>query len=74
MKRKHTQAKKARRYNERQTGLHTMSIFWRRVNNIYGADHLSFDARHPDIEPAADGLRQRIALAKAQRKAREDAK
>ena len=72
MRRNHTQAKKARRYNERHTGLHTMSIFWRRVNNIYGADHLSFDERHPDLELAVEGLRQRIAQAKAKQK--EDGK
>lgn len=63
MKQKHTQAKKANRYNQRIAGIHTMRVFARRMNGIYGADHRSFDEKNPGLEEAVTGLRTRIALA-----------
>ena len=65
MKRKHTQAKKANRLNLREKGLHTESVFLRRINGIYGADCREFDKKHPRLEDAVEGIRQRIAQAEA---------
>ena len=65
MRRKHTQAKKANRLNIREKGLHTESVFLRRINGIYGADYREFDIAHPSLEPTVEGIRQRIEHAKA---------
>lgn len=66
MKQKVTQAKKARRLNLRycyQGGTTSMSVFERRVRGIYGYDHLQYDVKHPSLEDAVDGMRQRISQA-----------
>lgn len=68
MKQKVTKAKKARRFNLHscyQDGVTSMSVFERRVQGIYGHDSRSFDQKHPDLEGAVDGMRQRIAQAQA---------
>lgn len=68
MKRKFTQAKKARRQNLHscyQGGVTSMSVFERRVRGIYGFDHLQHDVKYPSLENAVDGMRQRIAQAQA---------
>ena len=64
MKKRFTNAKKARRLNVRhcyQDGITSMSVLERRVHGIYGADHLQHDAKHPDIEMAVEGVKQKIA-------------
>ena len=48
-----------------QWSIHQVSVFWRRVHGIYGADHREFDRKHPDLELAVDGMKQRIAAAQA---------
>lgn len=68
MKYKVTKAKKARRVNLHscyQGGVTSMSVFERRVRGIYGHDSRSFDLKHPDVEFAAEGMRQRIAQVQA---------
>ena len=68
MRRRYTQSKKARRLNLSycyQGGVHSMSVFERRVRGIYGADYLSFDKKHPGLEDAVQGMRQRIKQAQA---------
>lgn len=60
MRRKDTQSKKARRLNLRIAGVHNMSVFARRVLGIYGADHRQFDEKHPDLEEAVQGMRERM--------------
>lgn len=59
MKLKHTQAKKARRYCERRPHATTDPVWLRRVRGNYGADFKSFDAIHPRLEPAVQGIRAR---------------
>lgn len=68
MKQKVTKAKKAMRLNLHscyQGGVTSMSVFERRVRGIYGHDSGSFDQKHPDVENAAEGMRQRISKARA---------
>ena len=48
-----------------QKTLHQVPVFWRRVEGFYGADHRSFDAKHPDLELAVEGYKQRLAQLKA---------
>lgn len=44
-----------------QKSPYDVSVFLRRaLLNQYGADYRQFDAKHPQIERAAEGLRQRI--------------
>lgn len=69
MKQKVTKAKKARRVNLHscyQGGVTSMSVFERRVRGIYGHDSRSFDQKHPSLENAVDGMRQRIAQARSE--------
>ena len=40
-------------------------VFFRRVEGIYGADHASFSLKHPDLDMAVEGYKQRIAMANA---------
>lgn len=66
MKQKVTQAKKARRPNLHycyQGGTTSMSVFERRVRGIYGKDSRSFDQKHPSLESAVEGMRQRLSQA-----------
>lgn len=68
MKQKVTQAKKARRPNLHycyQGGATSMSVFERRVRGIYGHDSRSFDQKHPSLESAVEGMRQRLAQAQS---------
>lgn len=37
------------------------SVFYRRVKGVFGADHGSFSLKHPDLDMAVDGYKQRIA-------------
>lgn len=37
-------------------------VFWRRVEWIYGADHASFSLKHPDLDMAVEGYKQRLAM------------
>lgn len=61
--------KLAKRHHRRhnapvQHGLHSVPVFWRRVEGIYGADHRAFDAKHPDLPLAVEGYKQRLAKLK----------
>lgn len=69
MKRKHTTARRARTTNAWSAyQKNTLPVFLRRaLLNQYGADSKEFDARHPEVEEAAAGLRSRIAQAKKER-------
>ena len=70
MKLKHTQARKARRFNPRfyqKSGIYSMSVFWRRVHGYYGADARTYDSTHPGLEAAVSGMRSRQKLGKASR-------
>ena len=42
-----------------------VSVFWRRVNGIYGADHKETDKKNPDLEEAVNGYRQMAAAQRA---------
>ncbi len=64
MKQKITNAKKANRINVRLNGLHSVPVFWRRVQGIFGHDHLLFDAAHPSLQFAVDGYKMRLAASK----------
>ena len=48
-----------------QQTIHQVPVFWRRVWGYYGADHRAFDAKHPDLELAVDGYKQRLAQLQA---------
>ena len=64
MKQCHTQAKKARRFNNwsaYQKAWASTSVFWRRVQGFYGADSAAYDRKHPDMEHAVEGYKSRIA-------------
>lgn len=64
MKQKHTQAKKARRLNiwpAYQQWLFGLSVFERRVRGYEGADSRSYSEKHPDLDNAVEGMKQRIA-------------
>ena len=64
MKQKHTKAKKARRLNvwpAYQKWLFGLSVFERRVRGYEGADSRTFNEKHPNLEPAVEGMKQRIA-------------
>ena len=37
------------------------SVFYRRVKGVMGADHVSFSLKHPDLNMAVEGYKQRIA-------------
>lgn len=68
MRLKHTQARKARTLNPRfyqNHGYYARSVFWRRVNNVYGADYREHDKRHPSLETAVEGYRSRLAHQRA---------
>lgn len=70
MKLKHTEARKARRFNPRfyqKGGIYSISIFWRRVYNYYGADAKTYDLAHPILEDAVCGMRTRLNQGKASR-------
>ena len=60
MKLKHTQAKKANRLNLRYPNKTSDPVWLRRLRGTYGADHRTFDAKYPRIEPMVEGLRKRI--------------
>lgn len=38
-----------------------MSVFARRIRNIYGADCREYSSRHPDLDLAVEGYKQRLA-------------
>lgn len=64
MKQRFTQAKKARRANlwsAYQNGFFSTSVFYRRVAGFYGADSAAYSAKHPSLEPAVEGYKQRLA-------------
>lgn len=80
MKQKITKARKANRFFPKLSGggVYAMSIFARRVEGYFGADHKAFDRRHPDLAPAVEGYKARLAQAReseraARRRARERA-
>ena len=67
MKQKHTQAKKARRLNlwpAYQKAWASTSVFLRRVQGFFGADCAAYDRKHPDLEPAVEGYKSRLAAQK----------
>ena len=43
---------------------YSVSVFWRRVNGIYGADNKEFSRKHPDLDAAVEGYeaRRRAAM------------
>ena len=62
MKQKHTQAKKARRtITPPHFKVYNMSVFARRVHDIFGADHREYSAKHPDLDFAVEGYKRRKA-------------
>lgn len=62
MKQKHTKAKKARRsITPPHFSVYQMSVFARRIRNIYGADCREYSRRHPDLDMAVEGYKQRLA-------------
>lgn len=64
MKQCYTQAKKARRFNNwgaYQKAWASTSVFMRRVQGFFGADHAAYDRKHPDLEHAVDGYKSRLA-------------
>lgn len=66
MKQKHTQAKKARRFNNwlaYQKDIFSTSVFMRRVQGFFGADSAAFSAKHKDLDMAVEGYKARLALA-----------
>ena len=73
MKLKFTKAKKANRICIRMNGLHSVPVFWRRVQGIIGADSKHFDALHPSLAFAVEGYKQRMAAAEAAEAARKKA-
>ena len=55
MKQKHTQAKKARRFNNwlaYQKEVFSTSVFVRRVQGFFGADSAAYSAKHPSLDAA----------------------
>lgn len=65
MKKKHTQARKARRLFIKPTAFaYTAPVWLRRFHNMYGADSKAFDVKHPMVEHAVEGLRARDREAK----------
>ena len=71
MERKHSQAKKARRFNfwpAYQSVFFSTSVFWRRVRGIIGSDNRTFDEKHPELSGAVDGMKARIAQSGIHRK------
>jgi len=66
MKQKHTQAKKARRFNNwlaYQKEVFSTSVFVRRVQGFFGADSAAYSAKHPSLDAAVEGYKARLALA-----------
>ena len=66
MKLKHTQARKANRGPSiTSTYPFGVPVLLRRVNDILGADHKAFSAKHPRIDGAVDGFKARLAKERA---------
>ena len=62
MKQKHTKAKRDRRYiTPLNFTIYQMSVFARRVRNIYGMDCQEYSDRHPGLDMAVEGYKQRLA-------------
>ena len=66
MKLKHTQARKANRGPSITSSFpYGITVFWRRVHGILGADHKEFSAKHKVLDLAVEGMRARLEAARA---------
>ena len=66
MKQKHTQEKKARRFNNwlaYQKEFFSTSVLIRRMQGFFGADADTFSAKHKDLDAAVEGYKSRLAVA-----------